>query len=809
MKKLFLALLASLPAVCFAQVKTEVTNFKLTGSVDVTAPLMINNADVMNKPFDDKALLDGVKFGKDTDSKEFIGGTLPASGSKSAGELYFYIQNDSYLKGSVSVEGLKCYKLYVDGVETSALALQPLRHKVSVKYITEGGETPKVVIDAPEKVSITTDEAHEYDLHDVLDGERVLVSRVSACGKYYMAVYVNTLTDGTSQYYTLIKDVKTGRLIERRNGTSMMWMPRSSAYVYDESTTGCRRLHKVNPVNGSEEIIAENLPAGSLKFSPDEKYIIITATAEGPQERKEIIRVVKPDDRIPGWRTRPYLIKYDMATGISNQITFGSDGVMLCDISADAGKLLVMVNKARLEKRPTTVSDLYIIDAATLNAEKILENSEFVSMAHFSPDAKQLLVEASPEAFDGIGCNNGGQKYSNMFDVQLYKMDIATKNITPLTCDFNPAVMNATWSAVDGNIYFKAADRDYESMYVLNAKNGKISRLNLTEEVVNNFSMASSQPVMTYVGCSTVSPQKLYVVNLKNKKETCLEDNSADILKNVKIGECHDWNFVSSRGDTICGRYYLPHDFDPAKKYPMIVNYYGGCSPVNRQFGTRYPHAYYTSLGYVVYVVQPSGAIGFGQEFSSRHVNTWGKGVAEDIIEGTKKFCEEHQYVDSKKIGCIGASYGGFMTQYLQTVTDIFACAISHAGISNIASYWGEGYWGYSYGEVASAGSYPWNAAEMYVKQSPLFNADKIHTPLLLLHGNSDTNVPLIESIQMFNALKLLGRDVAFVQIDGEDHHITDYHKRFLWTYAQMAWFEKYLKGNDNWWNSMFPETSL
>ena len=809
MKKLFLTLLTAIPAMCFAQVKTEVTNFKLTGCVEVTNPVMINAVDVMNKPFDDSALLNGIKFGKNIESKDFIGGTLPVLGGRTAGELYFYIENDSYLSGSLKVEGLKNYKLFIDGAETSALALNPLRHKVTLRYITEGGETPKVVIDAPAEVRCTTDESHEYNIYDVLNGERVLVSQISACGQYYMAVFSNTMSNGVTDYYTLVKEIKTGRICDRRKGSSLMWMPLSSAYIYDESTTGSRRLHKVNPVNGSEEIIAENVPAGRITISPDEKYLVITAATEGPKEKKEMYRIIKPDDRIPGWRTRPYLIKYDLATGISSQITFGNDGVSLCDISADASKLLVMVNKARLEKRPTTVSDVYIIDAKTMKSEKVLENSEFVSNFHFSPDAKTLLVEASPEAFDGIGCNNGGQRFSNMYDVQLYLMDIASKKITPMTCDFDPAVMSSEWSKVDGKIYMRVADRDYERIYVLNPKDGKISLLPTHEEVVNNFSLSTRQPVLTYVGNSTVNPQKLYFYNLSKKAETVLEDNSAEILKDVKIGECHDWNFQSSRGDIIYGRYYLPHDFDPTKKYPMIVNYYGGCTPVNRQFGTRYPHAYYTSLGYIVYVVQPSGAIGFGQDFSSRHVNTWGQYVADDIIEGTKKFCAEHNYVDASKIGCIGASYGGFMTQYLQTVTDIFACAISHAGISNIASYWGEGYWGYSYGEVASAESYPWNAAEMYVKQSPLFNADKIHTPLLLLHGNSDTNVPPIESIQMFNALKLLGRDVAFVQIDGEDHHIKDYHKRIMWTYAQMAWFEKYLKGNSNWWNTLFPETSL
>ena len=82
------------------------------------------------------------------------------------------------------------------------------------------------------------------------------------------------------------------------------------------------------------------------------------------------------------------------------------------------------------------------------------------------------------------------------------------------------------------------------------------------------------------------------------------------------------------------------------------------------------------------------------------------------------------------------------MTMLLTTRTDIFAAAISHAGISSISSYWGVGNWGYAYSAEATADSYPWNAKDLYVDQSPLFNADKVTTPLLLLTGDSDTNVP-------------------------------------------------------------------
>ena len=94
----------------------------------------------------------------------------------------------------------------------------------------------------------------------------------------------------------------------------------------------------------------------------------------------------------------------------------------------------------------------------------------------------------------------------------------------------------------------------------------------------------------------------------------------------------------------------------------------------------------------------------------------------------------------------------------------------------------------------------------MYVKQSPLFNADKIHTPLLLLHGTVDTNVPTTESQQLFNALRILGREVSYVQVDGENHVIGNFKKRMTWQNVIFAWFAKYLKDEPEWWNELYPE---
>ena len=149
------------------------------------------------------------------------------------------------------------------------------------------------------------------------------------------------------------------------------------------------------------------------------------------------------------------------------------------------------------------------------------------------------------------------------------------------------------------------------------------------------------------------------------------------------------------------------------------------------------------------------------------------------------------------------------MTQYLQTCSNLFAAAISHAGISALSSYWGEGFWGYGYCSVANANTYPWNNPKFFTEHSPLFKADKINTPLLLLHGNADTNVPVGESVQMFAALKILGKTVEFVQVDGQDHHILDYSKRIKWQNTIFAWFAKWLKNEPEWWDTLYPQPTL
>ena len=604
-----------------------------------------------------------------------------------------------------------------------------------------------------------------------------------------------------------LRDTKTGRLctVLAEGGR---WMPKSCALIVEGREGEKRVLYRVNPLTGERSRLALGLPEGSYTVSPTEDFLIITSEEEGPKEDADVFEVLEMDDRQPGWRKRSYLMKYDLATGLCQRITFGHKNTYLEDITADGKKLLIATSYSRLAKRPTEVTDVIIMDAQTLSADTLLMCEGFLGRAEISADGSQVIFMGNPEAFNRIGCQLPANVTPSMTENELFLFDVATKKVTPLTKDFDPSIENFDWSFADGQVYFSAEDRDYINLFMLNPKTGAITRLSAQGDYIYRFDVANMASAIAYLSYKTMEPASAYVQNLKTKKELTLY-YGREALGDAQIGTCRDWNFTNSKGDTVYGRLYLPADFDATKQYPMIVYYYGGCSPVSRYFESPYAPQYWNSLGYVAYILQPSGATGFGQEWASRHVNTAGRGPAEDIIEGTKQICAEHPFINPKKIGCMGASYGGFMTQYLQTQTDIFAAAVSHAGIANHTSYWGEGYWGYNYSEVSMANSYPWSHRQLYVDQSPLFNADKIHTPLLLLHGNADTNVPLIESLQMFTALKLLGREVALVEVEGENHHILDYNKKEKWLATQMAWFQRWLKDDPSWWEALYPKKQL
>lgn len=838
MKKLIVLFLLGIAAqFSIAQNSIELKNWKISDTHEIKMPAFADTKNIDGKEFEVSNLMNSTQIDPSAANLSWNTIKLGADSivflqSKSR-HLFFietYLSVDRWTKGSLNLTLNALYEVYVDGkklksksksdLETAKISLKLNRgnHQITIKGITSD-EQIKLAANfeyADEykdcKATTSLDATRYFTIHDVLEGKNVSAASISPSGKYVLTDYKEVVPGcGKTKKYSIIYDPEEEKNIEilrNKNIDNISWLPRTDRISYTAEFDGETEIFVYDIEAGTEKSIAKEIEnLSSYAWSPTEDYIIYTdqIKAEKPGDLK---RIYGNEDRLPYFRNRSFLHKIDVKTGLITQLTAGNLSSYLQDIKPDGSKILFSTSEMDYTEVPFTKQNLYEMDMNTFEINTIWEDKLYDGYCQYSPDGAKLLVQGGPECFGDLGVNVSEGRIPNKYDSQLYIFDLASKNVEPITKNFDPAINDAYWTN-DNEIFVSVTDKDYGNLYKYNFKSKSFSKVNLLVEVLDDIDFAYNKPVAVYTGTSISTPKKLYSVDLKKGTNTVLAFPEKERFKNIQFGKTEPWNFTNKNGTTIYGRVYYPPNYDASKKYPVIVNYYGGTSPIERSFGGRYPINVYTAGGYIVYVLQPSGATGFGQDFSALHVNGWGFDQTDDVIEGTKKFLKSHPTADAENVGCIGASYGGYTTMLLQTRTDIFKTAISHAGISSITSYWGEGYWGYTYNAGAAKFSYPWNRKDIYVDNSPIYNADKFNNSILLLHGTADTNVPVGESLQYYAALKLLGKDVEMVLVDDQNHWILDYEKRIKWHYTIMSWFDMKLKDQPQQWNDMYPEKNL
>lgn len=703
--------------------------------------------------------------------------------------------------------------------KTGTVKLERGKHLLLVKTVCAPGDTMiEWRLDAAVKHKddsiaaplLSLSPTRNLTLGDILDTRYVSDIAVSPDGKL-VAFTVRRFTppEGEAESWLEIRSVSDGSLVRTIRDVpgmgSVQWAPKGHLLSYSMPYNGKGAIRVLDLDGGTAETILDGLEyLTGYRWGPDASFIIYSVTEEPKKDETGAKRLRGIYDRPSRGRRKTSLYLSSVPGGVRRRLTAGEHSAHVDDIHPDGRSVLISRYYENLDERPYGIDELYRLYLDD-NSIELLHRGPWLGRAVWSPAGDRILVTGGPSSFGEIGRNVPEGTIPNEYDGQIYILDPATKEVESLTRDFDPAVLRAFWSRADGRIYVIAEEGSSVNIYRCDPDRKTFKRIDLECDVIRQGDMALEKAVAVVTGTSADHPERLYTVDLKRGTGRMICDFNADRFRHVRLGAVEDWDFTTEEGKTIQGRIHYPPDFDPGKRYPCLVYYYGGTSPTGRDFGGRYPKNLWASMGYVVYVLQPSGATGYGQEFSAFHVNDWGKITAGEIIEGTKRFLEAHPFVDAGRVGCLGASYGGFMTQLLLTKTDIFAAAVSHAGISSISSYWGEGYWGYAYNAVAAANSFPWNRPDIYIEQSPLFYADRIDTPLLLLHGEDDTNVPPGESEQMYTALKLLGKPVEYIRFAGQNHFILDYKKRRIWSDAIISWFDRWLKDEPGWWNDMYP----
>lgn len=834
MKKITgLLFLLLITGVTTAQNKTVCQDWRISGVTRLFMPFFADQPSVDGKTFDAAALLENVQT-DDADLKSWPVVTIPGdsvltsvNSENQMVRMAGFISSDRWTKASINISTNAIFELSLNGKRVKSqgkpsdrpvkidLTLGTGIHEMSLKLISME-KTLRFAADLSAAndsavLSWSTNPTRTLTINDVLEGVSISGARLSNSGKYLL-IQTNEVVTGSgkiqSSFQVYDMELKRNLFALRNNALRADWMPKSDRLYYQVNRNETSDVIIYDMKSGTESVAASGLKsAGRIVWSPAEDYFIYSRNEEA-EKTGDLKRVFDNEDRIPGTRNRSYLYMYNPGTKVSQPLTAGSRSAMLQAISPDGRRVLFSVSRQDYSEPPFSKQTLYELEISTMRLDTIWSDKLHGGSCQYSPDGTQLLVSGGPETFGSLGVKVSEGRIPNSYDTQLFLFDLKSRKAEPLTRNFDPAAGMAYW-APDGKIYLTATERDYVNLYRLDPKRRSFTRIDVPVEVITTVDYAKNNSIAVLRGTSICIPDRLYTLDLSTGKSTLLCDPAAGRLEDVISCQTEEWNFKNSRGTTIYGRVYYPVNYDPSKMYPLIVNFYGGTTPTSRAFGGRYPKEIWAAEGYMVYVLQPSGATGFGQDFSALHVNGWGREAIDDIIEGTKKFLAAFPSADADNVGCIGASYGGFTTMMLQTRTDIFRTAIAHAGISDITSYWGEGYWGYSYSAGATTGSYPWNRRDIYVDNSPLFNADKFSNSILLLHGTADTNVPPGESLQYYAALKILGKDVEMVLVSGENHQILDYKKRIEWHNTIMSWFDMKLKNQPQHWNEMYPDKNL
>ena len=750
-------------------------------------------------------------FGNDVDWQAFDKVSALTLGGLQA--LKFTASTDRFSQGTLTLKGIENAQLFIDGEKQTEknqayeLALNQGDHQIVIvtEQVANWNQveldfTAKSELDA---IQFSAKQQHGLSAKQLFDAPTISFVSMAPSGDYFITSkrHYEDATANQAQYVTELKDAKNNTLyrFESAQPSSITWSPDSKRLVY--LLNG--ELKRLNLKTMQLSVIAKNL-SGANGFQFYDQNSLIFSWSKSPEDNGKLTKHYQGlQDRWSYARTTSQVYLLDIATGLSKIVSQGPLSHSLEDFDAKRGSILMSRSAQAMQLSPEPATELVELNLAT-SALNVLGQFKTFNQAKYTNEG--IYVTAGPDFNNGLGRNLPQGMLANNYDGQLYLLSRDGKKATALSKEFNPAIGQLN-VLENGDALIKVTEQDTVQLYQYDLSKKRFNKVNAGFDVVEQFSYSKERnPSILLTGTTASTPQQLKQLSLGNSRAKILWDSKPIAYKDTAIASLEEFNFTNKDGIEIKGRVYLPHNVDKSKKYPALVYYYGGTSPVTRGFTGRYPFNLWAEHGYVVYVVQPTGATGFGQEFSAKHVNAWGEYTANDIIDGTKAFLNQYHFVDSKRVGNLGASYGGFMTMLLATKTDMFSASIAHAGISNITSYWGQGWWGYLYSNEASKNSYPWNNPTLYSQHSPVFHADKVTTPLLLLHGDSDTNVPVGESHNMYTALKLLGKDVELIEYKGADHQIFARDKRFDWWDTMLAYFDKNLKEQPQWWQYLYAE---
>jgi dipeptidyl aminopeptidase/acylaminoacyl peptidase len=440
-------------------------------------------------------------------------------------------------------------------------------------------------------------------------------------------------------------------------------------------------------------------------------------------------------------------------------------------------------------------SDLLFVQVETGEKTKITDGKGYYGDAAFSPDGKYL------------GYLGHGREFQNATLTKLWVHELETGTVQCITEGLDILVGDGVvgdfqqgadspgmiWGEDSKSFYFLASDQGNTVIYY-GTLSGEIYPALLDEQHVYGYTLDPKTQRIVVAISNPVLPGELFLLEVTTGALKQLTEVNEKFLAGVSLSKPEPFSFSASDGTALNGWIMKPAQFTKGEKFPLIVEIHGG------------PHAMYAntyfnefqilaSEGYGILYINPRGSHGYGQQFVDAVRGDYGGGDYQDVIDAVDYAISNYDFIDENRLGVTGGSYGGFMTNWIVGHTDRFKAAVTQRSISNWISFYGVSDIGYYFTEWQIKADL--NDLETLWKHSPLAYADKITTPLLILHSEKDYRCPIEQAEQLFIALKRQGKQTKLIRFPESNHELSRSGKpnlRIKRLEYLAEWFNEYLK---------------
>lgn len=354
---------------------------------------------------------------------------------------------------------------------------------------------------------------------------------------------------------------------------------------------------------------------------------------------------------------------------------------------------------------------------------------------------------------------------------RLFILDLKKPAVKAVQVPLDRAMADVKFTADEKTIYFVAQNNGGGSLYQAEWLTGKLQQLTSVDEGIGDYDLNRKQIV--FVKTTVLNPSELYSSNLQAKNPVVLSRLNADWLSGRQISVPEKHSFVNSQGMEVEYWVMKPYGFDPARKYPLLLEMHGGPASMWGPGDESMWHEfqYYCAKGIAVVYSNPRGSSGYGEAFLKANLNDWGPGPASDVLTALDRTVKEG-WADTTKLLISGGSYAGYLTCWIISHDHRFLAASSQRGVYDFRTFFGEAnVWRMI---PRYFGGYPWEPEVRAVldQQSPINYLSQITTPYLIIHGENDLRTGVTQSEMLYKSLRFLGKPVEYVQQPGASHEL-------------------------------------